>query len=162
MRLSLLKNHCGVRWYSNRPWLMTMTMAQSSFFTSIGKRLGKVFMYLCYFVNCFLASKPSNGSQWKTVRNVLIYYGWFSWRCIDMTFITSHFQVQLSLCSTKSRFKHRLFHKYTNILWVCDILKMAADIARMLTTCMLRVHISCIAWFYAIRHNCYDVLVYGL
>ena len=33
------------------------------------------FLYLCYFVNRFLASKPSNGFQSKTVRNVYITVG---------------------------------------------------------------------------------------
>ena len=161
-RLILLKTRCGIRWYLNRPWLMTMTMAQSSIFTSIGHRLGKVFLYLCYFVNCFLASKPSNGFQSKTVTKVLIYYGWFTWWSIDMTFITSHFQVQLSLCSTQLTFKHCLFHKYTNILWVCDILKMAVDIARILTACMLRVHIPASLGFmqYVITAMTYWFLAY--
>ena len=71
------KSRCGVSWYSNLSWLMTIF--QSSFFTSICQRLG--LLYLCYFLNCILASKQSNGFQSKTVRNVLIdiYYRWFTW-----------------------------------------------------------------------------------
>ena len=46
------------------------------------------------------------------------------------------FNCQCALLIQDSRFKHRLFHKYTNILGVGDtcILKMAADIARILTS----------------------------
>ena len=72
----------------------------------------------------------SGNTQWAN-NDIYIY----KYVTVDMTFITSHFQVQLSLCSTNSSFKHRLFLKYTNILWVGDIFKMAVDIARILTTC---------------------------
>ena len=57
------KNRCGVSVYSNRPWLMTLV--QPPFFTLICQRLDKVFLRLRYFVNCFLASKPSNSFQRK-------------------------------------------------------------------------------------------------
>ena len=144
------KNRCGVSVYSNRPWLMTLV--QPPFFTLICQRLDKVFLRLRYFVNCFLASKPSNSFQRNGGKCDYIYYGWFTWWCIDMTFITSHFQIQLSLCSTNSIFKIQtsFIPWIYNILWVDDILKMAADIARILTACTLGVHIPAshgfVAW----------------
>ena len=50
-----------------------MNMIRSAFFASTCRRLGSVFLYLLFIVNCFLAYKPSNILQPKTVRNVQMY-----------------------------------------------------------------------------------------